>query len=149
MQSISRNIRVAPKQSVNDLIYWPSPGSQKVLGAPPGTAPISFGPRAQYISLFSLVLYQFYFFLQSVIVWSAPAPLVSFFFPVGCSSSIRFCRTLFRRRVSLYIRRLFFSACSSLLCYDEHKIRWRALPSCLFVEPQRRQRKKGNPKINE
>lgn len=24
-------------------------GSQKVIGAPPGTAPISFGPRARYI----------------------------------------------------------------------------------------------------
>ena len=148
MQSISRNIRVAPKQSVNDLIYWPSPGSQKVLGAPPGTAPISFGPRAQYISLFSLVLYQFYFFLQSVIVWSAPAPLVSFFSPSAAPHP-----SVFAGRFSAVVCRFtsvdFLSACSSLLCYDEHKIRWRALPSCLFVEPQRRQRKKGNPKINE
>lgn len=24
-------------------------GSQKVIGAPPGTAPISFGPRARYM----------------------------------------------------------------------------------------------------
>lgn len=35
-----------------DVVYS---GSQKVLGAPPGTAPISFGPRAQYSTLDNII----------------------------------------------------------------------------------------------
>lgn len=35
-----------------DAVYS---GSQKALGAPPGLAPISFSPRAEYVSRFPFI----------------------------------------------------------------------------------------------